>query len=70
MAEPMTGTCKEFDINKGYGTITGDDGINYFCHFSALQFKGISLDAGDKVSFTPSTKTAGGMTIASMVNRV
>lgn len=57
----MTGTCKDFDINKGYGTITGEDGTNYFCHFSAIQSERISLNIGEVVTFTPDESEMGKM---------
>jgi cold shock CspA family protein len=49
----MTGKCIEFDINKGYGTIIGEDNKNYFCHFSAIQSTAIHLETGERVSFEP-----------------
>jgi cold shock CspA family protein len=49
----MQGACKEFDPNKGYGTIIGEDGGKYFCHFSAIQSSSIKLEEGDAVTFTP-----------------
>jgi len=50
----MTGTCLEWDIDKGYGTLQGSDGKRYFCHFSAIQSTDISLDVGEEVDFEPS----------------
>ena len=64
----MTGTCKEFDADKGYGTITGDDGNSFFCHFSSIQSDDISLDAGERVSFTPAESVRGKM--ATLVTRI
>ena len=55
----MKGTCKEFDINKGYGTITGEDNNTYFVHFSHIQSDGISLEVGEEVEFTPSEGARG-----------
>jgi cold shock CspA family protein len=49
----LTGTYKDFDINKGYGTITGEDKNQYFCHFSAIQSDRISLNVGEVVTFEP-----------------
>ena len=49
----MTGTCKEWNSDKGYGTITDADGANYFCHFSAIQSSRISLNPGEVVTFEP-----------------
>ena len=34
------GTVKWFNAAKGYGFITGEDGVDVFCHFSALQMEG------------------------------
>ena len=33
------GTVKWFNAAKGYGFITGEDGVDVFCHFSALQME-------------------------------
>ena len=30
----MKGTVKKFDKEKGYGFITGEDGQDYFFHYS------------------------------------
>lgn len=45
-----TGTVKFFNVNKGFGFITGDDGKDYFVHMSGLK-DGVSITDGDKVSF-------------------
>lgn len=46
------GTVKWFNGSKGYGFITGEDGKDYFVHFSAIQVDGFkTLDEGQKVSF-------------------
>lgn len=47
-----TGTVKWFKDDKGYGFITGEDGVDVFVHFSAIQGEGFkSLSEGQKVSF-------------------
>lgn len=46
------GTVKWFKAEKGYGFIQGDDGVEVFVHFSAIQADGYrSLDEGQKVSY-------------------
>lgn len=36
----MNGTVKWFDTRKGYGFIVGDDGQDYFVHYSQIQADG------------------------------
>jgi CspA family cold shock protein len=46
------GTVKWFKDDKGYGFITGEDGVDVFVHFSAIQAEGFkSLAEGQKVSY-------------------
>lgn len=46
------GTVKWFNGSKGYGFITGEDGKDYFVHFSAINIDGFkTLDEGQKVTF-------------------
>lgn len=48
----MTGTVKWFSSKKGYGFITGDDGKDYFCHYSSIVMDGYKkLSSQDKVTF-------------------
>jgi CspA family cold shock protein len=47
-----TGRVKWFSDQKGYGFISGDDGKDVFCHFSAVQAQGFkTLKDGQKVQF-------------------
>jgi CspA family cold shock protein len=47
-----TGTVKWFKDDKGYGFITGEDGVDAFVHFSAIQMEGFkSLQEGQKVTY-------------------
>jgi len=46
----MEGTVKFFNRRKGFGFITGDDGKDYFVHFTALK-QGTFLRDNDKVTF-------------------
>ncbi len=46
------GTVKWFDVRKGYGFITSEDGQDIFVHYSAIQsdeYK--SLNDGESVTF-------------------
>ena len=46
----MEGTVKFFNRRKGFGFVSGDDGKDYFVHFTALA-EGTFLRDNDKVSF-------------------
>ena len=46
------GTVKWFKDEKGYGFIAGEDGVEVFVHFSAIQGEGFkSLKEGEKVTY-------------------
>jgi len=48
----QTGTVKWFKDDKGYGFIAGEDGVEVFVHFSAIQAEGFkSLAEGQKVEY-------------------
>ena len=43
---------KWFNVKKGYGFITKDDGGELFVHYSSLDMPGFkAVDEGDRVSF-------------------
>ena len=47
-----TGVVKWFNDKKGYGFIQGDDGVDVFVHFSAIQGGGFrTLREGQRVEF-------------------
>ena len=46
----MEGKVKWYNVKKGYGFIAGDDGNEYFVHFTGL-VKGTKLYADDVVTF-------------------
>ena len=46
----MEGTVKFFNRKKGFGFVAGDDGKEYFVHFTGLA-QGTFLRDNDKVSF-------------------
>ena len=47
-----TGKVKWFNSEKGFGFITGDDGVDVFVHFTAIQADGYkSLEEGQSVQF-------------------
>ena len=53
MSEQETGTVKWFNINKGYGIITRDQGGDIFVHYSAVicEESECHLDEGNSVTF-------------------
>lgn len=54
----MKGKVKWFDRKKGYGFIEGEDGKDYFVHFTAVP-KGVFLRENDQVSFEPGESERG-----------
>ena len=56
----LRGTVKWFDVRKGFGFITDEDGMDYFVHFSEIQGKGFKrLREGQIVSFVPGEDAKG-----------
>jgi CspA family cold shock protein len=50
----MRGRVKMFSDFRGFGFIAGDDGIDYFVHFTSINSYGFkSLNEGDIVHFEP-----------------
>jgi CspA family cold shock protein len=48
----MNGTVKWFNSDKGFGFITGDDGVDVFAHYSQINASGFkTLEEGQKVTF-------------------
>lgn len=48
----MNGTVKWFNADKGFGFITGDDGVDVFAHFSQINSDGFkTLEEGQNVTF-------------------
>ena len=46
----MKGTVKFFNVSKGFGFITAEDGKDYFVHQSGLNPE-VTLKENDKVNF-------------------
>lgn len=50
----MRGNVKRFNQFKGFGFIYGDDGNDYFFHYSQLMMDGYkTIRANESVEFTP-----------------
>ena len=48
----MNGTVKWFDVRKGFGFISDEDGMDYFVHFSEIRGDGYKrLRDGQSVTF-------------------
>ncbi|MDR1697936.1 MAG: cold shock domain-containing protein [Erysipelotrichaceae bacterium] len=48
----MEGTVKKFNKEKGFGFITGEDGKDYFFHYSSLKMEGFkTITENEKVAF-------------------
>jgi cold shock CspA family protein len=50
----MTGIIKTLVASRGFGFIRGEDGLEYFFHWSD-QVDDFELKSGDQVSFEPVT---------------
>ena len=56
----MKGTVKKFDKEKGYGFITGEDGKDYFFHYSQLVMDGFkTAEVGQKVEYEDASTEMG-----------
>lgn len=48
----MIGTVKWFNPDKGFGFITGEDGVDVFAHYSQINSNGFkTLEENQKVTF-------------------
>jgi hypothetical protein len=48
----LNGTVKFFNVDKGFGFISGQDGVDVFVHFSNIQADGFkTLNEGQAVSY-------------------
>ncbi|MGF6906097.1 cold-shock protein [Fusobacterium sp. PH5-44] len=60
----MKGTVKWFNKDKGFGFITGEDGKDYFIHFSGIAGEGFkSLEEGQNVNFNVTDGQKGPMAV-------
>lgn len=56
----MVGSVKWFNSQKGFGFISGDDGNDYFAHFTGIAGTGYrNLEAGQRVEFTAQADNKG-----------
>ena len=54
MSERLSGICKWFNNERGYGFVNeeGSDDVEYFVHFSSINMEGYkTLKTGQKVTF-------------------
>lgn len=66
----MKGMVKWFDSRKGYGFITGEDGVDIYVHYTSLEVEGFrSLKHNQQVTFEIVT-TAEGKTEARNVRLI
>ncbi len=56
----MQGKVKWFRVDRGFGFIAGEDEVDYFVHYSAIQGSGYrNLSEGQTVEFAPVTLERG-----------
>ena len=56
----MKGTVKWFNQKKGFGFILGEDGNDYFVHFTGIAREGFkTLEQGQAVTFDTSNNDKG-----------
>lgn len=56
----MSGKVKWFNAKRGYGFITGEDGADYYVHYSDIQGEGFrTLGGGQEVTFDTVTEEKG-----------
>ena len=48
----MKGIVMWYNVQRGFGMIRGEDGLEYFAHRSQVPFWSIFLNEGDCVSFS------------------
>ncbi len=48
----LRGTVTEFDEARGYGTVTGDDGVERFFHCTQIADGTRTISVGTPVTFT------------------
>jgi len=66
----LNGNVKWFDVRKGFGFISDEDGVDYFVHFSEIQGEGFKrLRDGQDVTFEAGEDDKGRL-VARMVEAV
>lgn len=56
----MRGSCKWWNSTRGYGFVTGEDGQDYFLHYSEIEGTGRKdVAPNDFIDFEPSKNSKG-----------
>ena len=66
----LKGTVKWFNAKRGYGFITGEDGTDYFVHFSGINKEGYKAIRNNRAVTFELGKTEDGKDVAVNVTEV
>ncbi len=64
----LKGIVKWFDVRKGFGFITSEEGVDYFVHYSQIQMDGFrKLKADQEVMFDPKEEEDGRLSAEAVI---